>query len=83
MNDILPPCTLLSAHCTPNTSSAGYTAWMPLVSRATSPGVEGGKHGWAELISLRTRVSEADEQPSDAGTQLDGANGGGGEMASS
>lgn len=43
MYDILPPHKLLSAHCTPNTSSAGCAAWMPPVSRATSPGVEGGK----------------------------------------
>jgi hypothetical protein len=68
MDDISLPSKLLSAHCTPNTSFAGYAAWMPPVSRATIPGVEGGKQwmGWLSLIALTTQVPEVDEQPTGA-----------------
>ena len=41
---------------------------MPPVSRATIPGVEGGKQwmGWLSLIALTTQVPEVDEQPTGA-----------------
>lgn len=46
--------------------SAQCTAWMPLVSRTTSPRVEGGKQWMGKPISLTTQVPEVDEQPTGA-----------------